>query len=218
MPIYNAIIPAVDSEETRRYAGLSRAENFPEDKIAAACQTAQMLIEPRCVWEEYPYDCQKNMVGDTFALTGKSIAKHLQGCVGAIILAATVGEEIEGEIERLFKTGNYAAAVILDAAATAAAEQTADAAEKVIRKEKAAAGLAMKPRFSPGYGDFPLTEQPAFITMSHAEKIGISLSENLMLMPRKSITAIIGLTPASPHPRRKTCQNCPRVNCMARRL
>ena len=47
MPIYNAPILAVDPVETRRYAGLQKAEDFKQELIDNACQEAQLLIQPR---------------------------------------------------------------------------------------------------------------------------------------------------------------------------
>jgi cobalamin-dependent methionine synthase I len=79
----------------------------------------------------------------------------------------------------------------------------------------------MKWRFSPGYGDWPLEQQPELIRLAHADKIGVSLSSSLMLMPRKSITAIIGLyrkqaetAPShSPH----GCVMCNKTDCPSRK-
>ena len=224
MAIYNAPLIKVDAKETRRYAGLARAQNFSEAAIEAACEEAQLLAEPRGCWQIYAYDGERQSIaGDVpFILEGKKINDHLSGCERAIVLAATVGEAIEQEVTRKFAAGEYTAAVLLDAAATAAVEQVADAMEGAMRRQASAEGFAMRWRFSPGYGDWPLTAQPEMIRLSGAAGIGLSLTESLMLFPRKSITAIIGLcrgagqkNSAANSP--QGCAACNKLNCPSRK-
>lgn len=222
MPIYNAPLPKVDAAETRRYAGLKSAV-FDEEKIRQAADEAALLAAPRGIWQQYPYDSERHTVvaAPEFPIVGRSIEKHLQGCEAVIILAATVGESIEEAVTQHFNAGEYAYAVLLDAAATAAVEQVADAMEKTMRPAAARSGCTMRWRYSPGYGDWPLTEQPHLIRLSQAEEIGIHLTESLMLWPRKSITAIIGLAKkdaaAPPKPSPSGCAVCAKTDCLARR-
>ena len=223
MPIYNAALTAIDRPETRRYAGLREAKNFDEQKIAAACEEALLLVEPRGIWQEYDYDpCTQTILAEeNIKIGGKSIGRHLAACEKVILLAATVGETIENEVTDKFARDEYAAAVLLDAAATAAVEQTADETEKAIRRHSEPQGFAMAQRFSPGYGDWPLTEQENMVRLCRAGEIGISLSSSLMLMPRKSITAIIGLyrktSATQAAPTKHDCTNCQKSDCPARR-
>ena len=220
MPVYNAPLLFVDTKETRRYAGLAKAK-FDEKTIAEACQEAQLLAQPRGVWETYAYDAQTQTVQATppFVIQGKIIGKHLRDAEQVVILSATVGDNIETQGTKYFEAGRYAYALLLDAAATTAVEQVADMMEKAIAPKAKAAGFTMRWRFSPGYGDWPLTQQDEMVRLAHAKTIGVSLTEALMLFPRKSITAIIGLVregakkmdvPAG-------CAACGQKNCPSRR-
>ena len=109
----------------------------------------------------------------------------------------------------------------MDAAATAAVEQLADGMEKAISPKMAAQGFLLKWRFSPGYGDWPLEQQPELIRLAKAEQIGVKLTTSMMLTPRKSITALIGLyrkqenSTAEHSP--KGCAACTQKNCPSRR-
>ena len=102
----------------------------------------------------------------------------------------------------------------MDAAATAAVEQAADELEKAIAREVAKESLKMRWRFSPGYGDWKLENQKKFFYVTGAPEIGISLTESLMLVPRKSVTAIIGLEKVFSDTKnikhKKNCANCDR--------
>ena len=222
MPIYNAQILKIDAKETRRYAGLIRAKNFDEKNILDACDEAVLMLDVRGVWKIYDYDAANNFVMSTppFTLEGNSITRHLKFCEKVICIAVTVGDEIENEVTRRFAKGHYVESVLLDAAATAAVEQAADSLERAISPQLLKDGYKMKTRFSPGYGDWALTNQEKFFGITGAAEIGMSLSSALMLLPRKSITAIIGLeknksdNKISPA---KNCSACDNLNCPARR-
>ena len=220
MPIYNAQILAIDAAETRRYAGLRKAKNFGEKNIRDACEEALILIEVRGAWEVYNY-CNKTVASEPpFKSVGNSIVKHLDGCEKVICMAATVGFEIEREINKKFERGEYLSSVLLDAAATAAVEQAADLMEKNFAAKFSKDGYKMRWRFSPGYGDWDLTEQEKLFKISGAEKIGMNLTSAMMLEPRKSITAIIGLYSIRNEElgiRNESCATCNKLDCQMRK-
>lgn len=226
MPVYNAPFLQIDPKETRRYAGLMKAADFDEQKIADACQDARLLAAPKGIWQVYDYDCQTQEVkaDPPCIIEGTKIGAHLAGCDKVILLSATVGDEIEETVTRRFAEGEYTASVLLDAAATTAIEQLADGMEKAIRPRAAAQGYQLRWRFSPGYGDWPIEQQPEVLRLAHGEEIGVSLSSSMMLIPRKSITAIIGLykedkskgNPAARHDLHG-CRACDRLDCPSRK-
>jgi len=219
MPIYNAQILKIDAKETRRYAGLIRAKNFDEKNIVDACDEAILLLDVRGVWKIYDYDAENFLIKSTppFKLEGKSITRHLAACEKVLCIAVTVGEEIEKEVTRRFNLGNYVESVLLDAAATAAVEQAADSLEKAVAPQLAKDGFKMKTRFSPGYGDWALENQKGFFEITGAAEIGMSLSSALMLMPRKSVTAIIGLAKNKSDIATSSDKNCGRCNTCAKK-
>ena len=255
MPIYNSPIFAIDAAEARRYAGLQKAD-FSQQLIDEACMEAQLLIQPKGIWQLYDYEDARQLLHNTenplslpctiqpckdktstsnncLALHGSSIGRHLTGCCKVIVMAATVGEAIEKQVTKSFEEGRYSFSVLLDAAATAAVEQVADAMEKTIHNEVKRLGLAMKWRFSPGYGDWPIQQQTEILNLAGGSDIGISLTESLMLMPRKSITAVIGLyypdavpncngsarhsgIEAAASAKKHDCRHCSKLDCPAR--
>lgn len=219
MPIYRPALSAVDAKETRRYAGLAKAE-FDEAMIAKACEECALLAAPRVQWELYDYDCKTNIVREEppFTIEGNIIRKHLAGAERVVFIAATIGEVVEDAVTLHFDEGSYAYSVLLDAAATAAVEQTCDACEAMLRPQFAKEGFTMRWRFSPGYGDWDIHAQPELLRLSHADAIGISLTESLMLRPRKSVTAVIGLVRGENGDEKlpKGCAACPKLNCPSR--
>lgn len=214
---YNLPLTDIDERETRRYAGLSRAV-FDESMIRAACDEALALASPRGVSYEYGYEAGKVMAEPPVVIEGEMAPRHLLGAERVVCLAVTVGEAIEEAVTRHFEEGSYAYSVLLDAAATAATEQTADAMERALRPGIFARGLRMRSRYSPGYGDWPLFAQPDMVRLSRAGDIGISLTESLMLFPRKSVTAIIGLARTKADDCRDGCADCAIKDCPSRRV
>ena len=223
MPVYNSVLLDIDAKETRRYAGLNKAKDFDEKLIEEACLEARLLVEPRGIWQMYDYDAatQTVLANPPFTMEGKLIGKHLAKAQKVIVLSASVGDAIEEHVTKYFADGRYAYSVILDAAATAAVEQVADAMEKAIEPKVAKEGYTMRWRFSPGYGDWPLDQQPEMVRLAESEKIGVHLSDASMLVPRKSITAIIGLVPQQKEKEAHTpngCAACDKFDCPSRKV
>ena len=64
-------------------------------------------------------------------------------------------------------------------------------------------------RFSPGYGDAPLSASEDLIALLDAtRRIGLSMTRSYMMTPIKSITALIGISERN-EDRRRDCSNCP---------
>lgn len=123
------------------------------------------------------------------ALESYDLAKALDGCREAYLLGVTIGIGADRLIARLGLT-DPAESFITDAFASAAAESLCDYADRVLR------GTGKKPfRFSPGYGDLPLSCQPAVLAALNADyTLGITLNDSLLMTPMKSVTAIMGIS------------------------
>lgn len=130
----------------------------------------------------------------TLELTGKDIGKLLRNCGKAVLFAATLGSGVDALIRRL-QVNDMPKALITDAMAGAAIEQICNdfQAELAARFP----GTVQTMRYSPGYGDLPLSLQKDLLAMLEAGKrIGLTVTDGSMLTPVKSVTAIIGLRDA----------------------
>ena len=196
MPIYNARLTKINRQEMLRYAGLAKKHDFAPELIELAAEEALLLADARGAWQEYAYDENTGTIlaNGEYKLSGEKIKRHLTACERVIVLCVTVGEAIENAVTENFSRGNYALSVLIDAAATAAVEQVADDVEAVMKPGAKKRGFTLKTRFSPGYGDWSLTAQRKILALSGGKGIGVTLTESLMLTPRKSVTAVIGLS------------------------
>lgn len=146
--------------------------------------------------------------GTALSLVGRSIAAHLDGAVAVGVLAVTAGMGVDAELRRLSLT-DQVAGVIFDAAGSALVERVADAAEADVAARGAELGLFAGPRFSPGYGDLPLSTQPVLLSTLDAQRLlGITLSDSLLMAPSKSVTAVVGLFREPPSRDYAPCDEC----------
>ena len=99
--------------------------------------------------------------------------------------------------------------VVMDSCGIQAVEQIADLAEKEMEREVLAEGCHLTWRFSPGYGDLPLETQRELIrVLDTHRKIGVSLTGSCLMMPSKSVTAILGISDTRRDERKNKCDFC----------
>jgi hypothetical protein len=122
---------------------------------------------------------------------GDKLTEMLKGTKHIAFFILTVGPLIDRKINKYFESGSYTNAIMLDAAATELVEKSADFLEDIIKKDTNSKKSTS--RFSPGYGKWDLSVQPHILKYLNGDKIGVSLNESYFLIPRKTITAVIGL-------------------------
>lgn len=144
---------------------------------------------PRAVWRR----CDVAELAAGF-LRGQDVPAHLADCDEALLLAVTLGAGVDRQI-RLSGIGDIAAGVAADALASALAEQSADQAEALLRQTITAEGRYLTGRYSPGYGDWPVTVQPQAAELLDAgRQIGLYVTDTALMTPRKSVTALLGVS------------------------
>lgn len=210
----------LNKQEILRYLGYKRKQELSleiEAEIDQLMNEVQKIAKPRYAF--LVFDCEVRepnqtiqILGTDLILSGKSIYNHLKNAKKVVLLAATLGIEVERQI-RKYELTAMSKGLILDACCTEYIEKICDLAECEIEQEVLTQGLILNRRFSPGYGDLALAVQPDLLAVLEADKrLGINLSESLLMIPRKSVTAIIGLFDEEKlaRPRRKkiNCADC----------
>lgn len=133
------------------------------------------------------------LTGTGLVFRGESIARHLHGCDKAVLFAATLGAGADALILK-WEHSDLTRSLVLDACATQLIEEYCDEVERQVRAKASESALIAARRFSPGYGDLALDIQPRIIEVLNANRrIGLTCTESFILLPRKSVTAIIGL-------------------------
>lgn len=213
----------IDRSELLRYIGYKPGMDISgfEPEIAACAQSVLAACAPRHTVGRYGIVSVPEGIAvqkTALVLEGKSLAEHLAGCGECFLLAATLGGEVEREISRLGLSG-LGSRLFADAAATAAIESYCDFIEDSLRETVKKEGLSLTARFSPGYGDLPLEAQAGFIkTLDTSRKIGLTLTPEMIMLPRKSVTAVIGISrmPGKFSTGRE-CDTCTQKHCPYRK-
>ena len=152
-----------------------------------------------------------------FQVRSRSLLRNLQGCSEVILFAATIGEGAD-LLARKYGRINVAKAVVMQAAAAAMIEAFCDEENEKLRAEAAEKGLYLRPRFSPGYGDFSLDHQRDFARVLEMQKtVGITLTESMLMLPSKSVTAVIGVSKQDARCVLSGCESCRNAGCAFRR-
>ena len=127
------------------------------------------------------------------------------GAKGSFSRVWVLGPGVDAQIRRA-GVGDIAAGVATDALGSALAEQMADAAEAELRQWAAGQGRYLTGRYSPGYGDWPITVQPLVAAaLDTARRAGLCVTDSNLMTPRKSVTALLGV---SDHPVRGHLAGC----------
>lgn len=200
----------IDKKEVIRYLGI-KGEVEGLDLICKCMEECRELVDYRVAYREYTIE--ENEVGleikDTNKnLLGISIKKYLKGCYKVILIGVTLGYEVEKAIKRYEKV-DLLKALVLDACSTAAIEGVCDEIENSIDEKVKANKEFTRGRFSPGYGDFPIEFQKDFLELVDASRtIGLNVTESNILIPRKSVTAIIGVSKFKNNKNIRSCEQC----------
>lgn len=184
--------------EALRYLGVREdPDGTLHAQMSALAQELQSRITPRFTWA----------LADASALSlpGHIAAKMLADCQQAAVLVCTLGAEFDRWMRQL-QSRDMARAVMLDALGSAWVEAGCDAAEDAIRARFRDKHLT--DRFSPGYGDLPLDVQPELMALAGASRIGVTLTDSLLMNPQKSVTAVVGLADHPQPARVRGCAYC----------
>lgn len=177
----------LDDEEKQRLC--SQLEIAEKQLFETACPKAVYRVMPR----------------DAVRTEGFSIEKHLEGCHKVAVMGVTLGAGVD-ELIRKTQVTDVAMAVIMDCGASVLAEHVCDEFEKYIKSQ--ISGYVTS-RFSPGYGDYPLDCQKDIIRCIDGQrKIGLFVTSTSLMIPRKSVTALMGISEHPVKGRLATCEEC----------
>lgn len=214
----------IETEEVYRYLGYKG--NTPEETTLQAIDEVTAILKGTNGYKmEYKiFDITKTddgylLEGTTLTLTGRNISQMLAQSSRCILMAVTLGQEVEN-ISRMMQVKDLSKGVILDACASSMVEDLCNQLEANIKIDIDKEGKFLTDRFSPGYGDLPITIQPTICNVLNTSKtMGLNVTSSGIMIPRKSITAIIGIADTPQAMRIKGCAYCSLIKeCEYRKL
>ena len=215
----------VEKSEVLRYLGHNGQEidNDLNSKITQCIKETKNEIDTKYVYQIY--DIKKDLNLNTvqfentnLILKSKDISELLRNCDKCVLMCATLGFNIEKNIRR-YSYNNLTKGIIIDACATTSIEEVCDLVQDSILDKVAKEEKSLTMRYSPGYGDLDISANRDILNVLDAHrKIGVTVTNTGIMIPRKSVVALIGITNEKIEKVKRTCENCSnRFNCEYRR-
>jgi len=184
----------VDLAEIARYMRMGRA--IPEGELAARVvalrDEALKVVRPARTWRRFPISDGAISSGGLRLDVRGTLARHLSGCGAVYLACGTIGAGFDA-LQRRVSVSSGVDALVVQAIGAAMIEKLMDETNGEIAATLAP-GETLISRYSPGYGDFPLAAQRTLLALIDASRsVGVSLTDTLLMVPSKSVSAVIGV-------------------------
>lgn len=208
----------IKKAEVLRYLGYKDQELDPITNrlIDESIKEISDLVEKKYTYKIFAIKRGRGKLwleGTNLTLVGKDIKNHLKDSDSCILMAVTLGHEVD-KIIRYYQKISMTKATILDACTSAAIEEVCDIVnnelEILVSKNK----KTLTSRYSPGYGDLPIAMQNSLLEILQVKRtIGLSVTSHNILIPRKSVTAILGIIDEEDKKDKEvSCKTCNKYN------
>ena len=189
--------------------------------IEECLKEAQDLIDPRYLCSIETVSLVLNpvsVVRDSLALESQMLADLLERCSSVVVFVATIGERLESTARKLASEEKLMRSYIVDAIGSAAVEQVVEQVRAFVGRLARAQGQTASRSFSPGHCDWDISQQRALFKLADAQLVGVRLTDLGLMVPRKSVSGVIGLGPSdSDTGSYSPCALCDKDNCTGRR-
>lgn len=205
---------SIDREEVLRYLeykGQDIDNNLVE--IIEECRNiAKDRINPRYTFRIYSikqkYKGIIELEGTNLILESNDLYEILKDCNECILMAATLGINIEKDIKK-YSCTELTKGIIIDSCATTAIEEVCDRVQNEIENNILKNGQYLTFRYSPGYGDLSIEKNTEILNILNGQKeIGLTITNSGIMIPRKLVIAIIGITDKKVEQDKTSCSTC----------
>jgi hypothetical protein len=155
------------------------------------------------------------MIDETIFNTSKIVYAFLKKSVALVLFTCTCGDSIEKLSRKLMKEGNSLEGLIVDLIGSEMAEWIAEEVHLFIEKAMEQFGWGVSNRYSPGYCNWPVSEQHKLFALLGENNCGIKLTPTSLMLPIKSVSGMLGIGPGVKRLAYK-CNICDDKNCIMR--
>ena len=208
--------------EIERYLGYHGVSATPEirERILSLVSELSEEVTPRCVYKRFrliPTDKADTLIIEDHEIKSRSLYRNLKGCDFVYLFAATLGTAPDRAVMKSSLT-SLSDPILLQAVGAAMIEHYCDHMNLYIKALAKEDGYYLRPRFSPGYGDFDIEHQRFFeYSLNMQKEIGVTFTDALLMTPSKSVTAVIGCSVTDTNCVLSGCENCDNSDCAYRR-
>lgn len=195
MPTFTDPLREIDAASVKEYALQRGAAELSDDFVQEACQRVMELAKPQATCQQCFYDSTSHMVlcDSPFTINSPTVRQRIEDSAIVLMYAVTLGEALEKEVDALFMNKEITRGLALDSALAVATAGYTKQLVDMLDEASADKGYKAAWLMNPGTGDWPSGQMANIAQAVHAEQIGVSLLPSGMLMPRKTVTGVIGL-------------------------
>ncbi len=202
---------SLEVEHVLRGQGIDPDRARPDVVVAArgVLDEAQSLLAPAALYAILPmrdFQHQRVTLDGGAIFEGPLVARALAGATQVAFAVCTIGPALDERVTALFAE-DPVRALALDGAGTAAVGEVTRMVRARICGKASLRELGAGMRASPGQEGWQLEQQRVLFSLVPAEEIGVRLTESCLMLPRKSISFVVGLGPEM-RPDAVTCDFC----------
>ena len=216
------IQPTIENDDLAKLLGGQKKKSLSKSirkKLRTARQKLNKLIKPSVHYRIVKPSAMDNDVvqlDETVEFSSTQLAKTLKNAEEIVCFVGTIGTGVENEINRLMGKQQLAEAYILDAMASVAVENMIDRFQDLMENKCSAEDRTVTLRFSPGYCDWPVTQQKKLFDIFDPKQLNVELMDSCLMKPRKSVSGVFGITPQESESY-NPCRDCQTRSCESRR-
>lgn len=201
MPILDDWEISIDIDQVLRGQGADPQiirERSPKIVEAAewALSEGLCLIQPRVLYESYEIEelrHEKLRLENGSELTGKLIAQHFGPASSVVIVLCTIGSTLESRSSEV-SSEDLLLGLALDGLGSAAVEILANASCNHFETQAGSINQSTSIPLSPGMLGWTVeVGQREIFDLLDSTKIDVSLTESMLMIPKKSLTHVLGM-------------------------
>lgn len=188
-------------------------------KVRVLKSKVRDLLNPRLYYSMAKVSTESKGVvclNDEIVFKSRKLSEALKDSEKSVCFVGTIGRGVEYEINKLLRDNCLADAYIVDALGSVAVENMVEQFQNLMETRYRKQDKSVTLRFSPGYCDWPVTEQKKLFRVFDPLGIGVELLDSCLMQPRKSISGIFGIAPYKALPY-NPCAHCKKRDCEVRR-
>lgn len=226
MEIFRDLKVEISEADVLRRQGRPRQAGAPSARlsrlITETIKEGYDLVQPKAIYDEMSASLSeqgKVVLANSTILDIPHVRRDWAGLEMVGIAICTIGSLLEERSSELFAQGNAATALILDTVGSAAVGSVSRQTDALICRRAQERGMNAGPRFEPGSTGWDISDQRVLFSLLSAQEIGVRLNEYFLMIPRKSVSFMIGMGREVPESKfRRPCHYCERLDCPSREI
>jgi hypothetical protein len=161
----------------------------------------KQIWEPKAILKTLPITQKTPEIIQTkvISIPSRDIALLLSHAQKVVFFLVTTGAKATDYKALLLEKNEISTAFLVDSILSEFVDALADSLNVKLNRQYGLQNTTLTRRFSPGYGDLKLDFQKPLLELLEADKLGVTLNESFLLIPEKSITALVGLIKNDDH-------------------